>query len=328
MISIRNVPINPSTRVFVRGDLDVPIEGGNILERYRLDSMFPTLSLLLEKQAKIIIAGHVGKPNGRFVLELSTQQLLPYFNQQLGEGRFELMENLRFDPREEANDEEYAKELASKADIYVNECFSTCHRSHASIVETPKFLPSYAGLRLEKEVKVLGGLLENAQRPFVAIIGGAKLEDKKPAVSKFLEIANYVIIGGKIALNWTDPKPKNLVAPTDYVPEFKDIGPNSIAKFKEIIQEAKTVLWAGPVGVYEEDEFFRGTKEIAQEIARITAENNCFSVIGGGDTIAAVQKANLINSFSFVSTGGGAMLNFLVDGTLPGLQALNKDTND
>jgi phosphoglycerate kinase len=324
MTPILNADIKPGTRVFFRGDLDVPIENGQILEPFRLDSLLETLNYILSKNAKPIIAGHIGKPDGKVVEDLSTMQLLPYFNEKLGEGNFELLENLRFNPGEEKNDPVFAKELASKADVYVNDSFATCHRKHASIVGITEFLPSYAGCELQKEVETLGKLLKNPQRPLVAIIGGAKLESKKPVISVFLEIADFVLTGGKLGLDWKEAVPAKLILPLDYAGDNKDIGPETIKKFKDIISRAKTILWAGPMGLYEEEEFFTGTKEIAQAIAKASTEDGAFSVIGGGDTIAAVNKAGVANKFNFISTGGGAMLQYLAEGTLPGLDALNE----
>ena len=325
--TIDQANIQSGTRVFVRCDLDVPINSDGILgETYRLDAAVETLKFIISKGGMPVIAGHIGKPNGQSDPKLSTKHLLPYFNETLGEETFELLENLRFDPREETNDPTYAQELISqsKAEIYVNESFATSHRKHASIVGIPQYLPAYAGLRLQKEIETLSQLLENPQRPFVIIIGGAKLESKLPVVSRFLESADFVVLGGKLGQEWKTEIPENLVLPTDYAEDQKDIGPNTIARYIDIISRAKTILWAGPLGAYETPKFMEGTKNIAQTIIKATSENEALSIIGGGDTITACDQMELLSKFSFVSTGGGAMLQFLVEGTLPGIEALYK----
>lgn len=348
MQSLSKAPIKQGTKVFVRCDIDVPIENGVIGETFRLDNLLETLKFIIEKGGTPIIAGHIGKPEGVFKQKLSTKQLLPYFNEKLGEGKFELLENLRFDPREEQNicgvpqDEKFAKELASKAELYVNESFATCHREHASIVGIPRFLPHYAGFRLQKELTSLDKILKNPDKPFIVIIGGAKLESKMPVIEKFATTADFVLLSSLLSANWSEAIrskdlgllphetplwskeiPQNLVLSNNKDLQCKDTDPKTIEKFKEIIKTAKTILWAGPLGMYEKQEFIAGTKEIANEIALATEQNNAYSVIGGGDTIAAVNKLGLLNKFSFVSTGGGAMLQYLAEGTLLGIEALN-----
>jgi phosphoglycerate kinase len=322
MQKLQEAQIHPRAKVFVRCDLDVPIENGKILERYRLDAALETLNYIKEKGALPIIAGHIGRPGGVYEEKLSTKNLFPYFNDKLGENNFELLENLRFDLGEEQNDETYAKEMAMRADIYVNECFSTSHRKHASFVLLPRLLPRFAGFRLQKEVETLGTLVRSAQKPFVGIVGGAKLEDKMPVINKLLTICDTLLLGGKVSSSWNDIIPRNLILPSDSVDE-KDIGPQTIEKFISVISTAKTVLWAGPLGVYEEEKYINGTTKIASLISKLTKDRQLKSVIGGGDTITALERVGLLNSFSFVSTGGGAMLQFLAEGTLPGIEALN-----
>lgn len=277
----------------------------------------------MEKGGISLIAGHMGKPEGKVDEKLSTRQLFPYFNEKLGEGKFELLENLRFDPREEKNDPEYAKDLALKADIYVNESFATCHREHASITGLPKLLPSFAGFRLQKEVAALGKVLINPEKPLVVIIGGAKLESKMPVIDKFLVTADFVLLSSLLSANWSKEVPQNLIISLNKDPDCKDTDHETIAIFKEKIDTAKTILWAGPLGMYEKEEFIAGTKEIANEISELTQKSGVYSVIGGGDTISAVDKLGLLDKFSFVSTGGSAMLQYLANGTLPGIEALN-----
>src|SRR3989338_8730292 len=319
MKSIDMANLQSGIKVFVRGDLDVAIENGVIKETFRLDRLLPTLNYLKEKSAKIVIAGHIGRPQENKE-RISTQVLLPYFNAKLGEGSFELLENLRFSIGEEANDLEFAKNLSKKADIYVNDCFGTCHREHASIVGIPKFLPSYAGFNLISEITNLNKIFDPA-RPFVAIIGGAKLASKKPLVKELLKISDFVLTGGKIGLEWNDDIPANLVLPVDYARDKKDIGEKTIERFSEIISTAKTVLWAGPLGVYEEDEFNKGNMLVAKAVF----ESGAYSILGGGDIVAALNKPacagrlGLLSKFNFISTGGGAMLEYLVKHTLPGI---------
>ncbi len=323
MKSLSEAPIKSGTRVFVRCDIDVPIENGNIGETFRLNSLLETLKFIIEKGGIPVIAGHIGKPNGKFDEKLSTKHLLSYFNEKLGENTFEILENLRFDPREEQNDPEFAKELASKAEIYVNESFATCHREHASIVGLPKILPSYTGFRLQNEVEALNKLIKNPEKPLIVIIGGAKLESKMPVIDKFLVTADFVLLSSLLSANWSKEIPQNLIISHNKDMESKDIDLETIDNFKKHIQNVKTVLWAGPLGVYQEEQFIVGTREIALEVTRLTREEGVYSLIGGGDTVNAIDKLGLLDKFSFVSTGGSAMLQYLAEGTLPGISALN-----
>ncbi len=323
MTSIEKANITQGTKVLVRCDLDVPIENGAILETLRLDRALETLEYIVGKGGFPVIMGHIGKPKGTYEEKLSTKQLLPYFQERLGADNFELLENLRFDHREETNDVNFASELAKKADIYVNESFATSHRKHTSIVEITNHLEAYAGFELIKEVTTLEKIVKSAQKPLIAIIGGAKLESKKPVITKFLQIADNVLVGGKIGLEWTEKIPENLLLPADYATDNKDIGPQTISTFIEKINNSKTIIWAGPMGLFEDSTCEAGTKEIAQAIANNTKNNQVYSVAGGGDTINAIQKLNSLENFSFISTGGSAMLDFIANGTLPGLEALH-----
>ncbi len=322
MKSVTQAPITAGSKVFVRCDLDVPMQNGQPQETYRIETAIPTLKYIIERGGIPIIAGHMGKPNGKPDLALSTKQLRPFFESQLLPSDFILYENLRFLPGEEENSDEYAKQLASQADIYVNESFATSHRKHASIVGVPKYLPSYMGLRFEQEITTLTKLLKNPDHPFTVLISGIKLESKLPLASKFVKVADTVLLGGRLGLEWKDEVPSNLKLPTDYVPEQKDLGPNTVAEYLKIIEGSKTVLIAGPLGMYEVPEFAKATNEIVKKIAQLTQAGQIYSVMGGGDIIAAAQRVVDLKSFTFVSTGGGAMLQFLVDGTLPGIEAL------
>jgi phosphoglycerate kinase len=322
MKSITEATILPGTKVFVRVDFNVPIEKGVIKEAYRLEASLPTLKYIVEKKGIPVIAGHIGEPHGITSDELSTKQLASYYDAHLGKGTYELLENLRFSLGEEQNSESYARDLAEGCQIYVNEGFSVSHRKHASIVGMPLFLPSFAGFRLQQEIENLTKLITAPQHPFTAVIGGAKLESKKPTVNKFLDVADNVLLGGKLGTDWKEEVPQKLHLPEDSVEDNMDIGSKTINAYSAIIAQSKTILWAGPVGVYEKDEYFTGTKQLAISIANQT-KAGAFTVIGGGDTIAAIDKAGLLDQYSFVSTGGGAMLEFLVEGTLPGIEALN-----
>ena len=316
---IQEAPINRGTRVFVALDIDVSLKEGNIQEPYRLEAGLSTIKYILSKGGFPVIGGHLGQPHGKYSKNLSTKQLFPYFKSIFGKNDFELLENLRFDIREEENSLDFAKELASKIDVYINENFATCHREQTSIVLLPTLIPSYAGFRLQKEIIILEKLKNNAKKPLVVIIGGAKLESKMPVISAFLKTADMVLLGSKVGMEWKNGIKDNLVIPIDYAENGKDIGEKTIEKYKEVIGNAKTILWAGPLGVYEEKEFMKGTKDIAQSIV---SNKGTWSVVGGGDTLTALDTLGLLESFSFVSTGGSAMLEFLAKGTLPGIEVL------
>lgn len=325
MKSLKFANIKKDTRVFVRCDLDVPLKDNTILDDFRLQALLPSLKYIISHGGIPVIAGHLGRPKGTYNKNLSTDILKEFFNFNLGKDKYVLLENLRFDKREKENDVSFAKELAAKADIYVNESFATCHREHASIVSVPTLLPSYAGLHLEKEVKTLKDMIEKPRRPFVAVIGGAKVESKGPVIKKLLGTCDFVLVGGKIALEYKDflniNNPKLKLA-TGYIPSKLDISQETIKEFNSIIKTANSIIWAGPMGLYEEG-YTKGTKGIAESIVN----SNAFSIIGGGDTVADVRDLGLSNKFSFVSTGGGAMLDFLIKGTLPGLKVLNYENS-
>lgn len=308
------------SRVLVRCDLDVPVKDGSVAEPFRLELALETLKYIIGNGGLPIICGHMGRPKGKVDSALSTNQLKPYFQTNL-KSEFELLENLRFDPREEADDADFARDLAQKANLYVNESFATCHRKAASITGLPKFLPAYAGFRLAQEVEALKKVLEHPARPVVAIVGGAKLESKRPVIEKFAQIADAVLVGGRLALE----EPINMQKvhpPVDYV-DSKDVGPKTLTLWKDMIAPAKTIIWSGPVGMFEDDAYSIGTKTVADWCAKAT-ELGCFTLAGGGDTVAALARFGRLNDVSFVSSGGGAMLDFLVDGTLPGIEALNQ----
>ena len=320
---VDQAPIKPGTKVFVSLDIDVPIIDKTIKNTFRLDHGLKTLHYIINKGGFPIIGGHIKQPHGNYDPALSIKNLIPYYDKNLGKGKYELLENLRFDIREEQNDTEYAQMLAEKADIFVNEIFSTSHRQHASIVGIPKYLPGYAGFQLYNEVSTLSNVLTNPKKPLVAIVGGIKIESKQPAIIKFLEIADAVLVGGTLGLQWKKEKPNNLFLPTDYAYKNKDIGKRTIATYVDILKDAQTIVWAGPVGLYQEKKFSTGTKTLAHTISERTHQG-AHSIAGGGNTIEALKNFGYLDDFSFVSTGGGAMLNLLIHGTLPGIEALNQ----
>ena len=318
-------------RVLLRGDLDVPIKDGEVGEDYRIKALVPTLNYLLENRAQVLIIGHAGRPEGKLNPALSLKPIADWFSKELGEkvGFFEdlrigesenrasVLENLRFWEGEEENDPKFAQELAELGDLYVNDSFAASHRAHASIAGVPQHLPAYAGLRLAEEVKELGGVLENPERPLVFILGGAKTETKAPLVSNFAEVADSVLLGGLLMFDQSLRKITRAVFPVDAVETF-DIGPETEKKFTEIVKNAKTVVWNGPMGKWEDDKYAAGTRAVAKSLA----EHPDKTIVGGGDTIAALSAFGLLEKMGYVSMGGGAMLEFLAGKELPGLPAL------
>ncbi len=364
-------------RVLVRLDLDVPITYQKskiknqkyIEDDTRLKAGLPTLEFLLKNGAKVIIAGHLGRPRPKYQIsnikyqkeekEFSLYPVAEWFNKKLnhnsqfmlhnsslggfagweiGQNIF-LLENLRFYQGEEENDLQFAKNLANLADIYVNDAFAVSHRDNASIVGVAKFLPHFAGFQLQKEVEVLSGILENPKRPLVVIIGGAKLETKLPLVEKMHHIADYVLVGGKLA---GDVKTlfqvqhekikgrKSVLLVADLNDEGTDITPKSAENFLQIISLAKTVVWNGPLGkISDSKSEIIKSEEGSKKLAEGLVKSSAYVVVGGGDTVGFLDKICLLDSFAcmpksrcFLSTGGGAMLAFLSGETLPGLEAL------
>ncbi len=319
-------------RVFLRADLDVDVK--NQADSVRLQNLQPTVKYLLKHEAaRILIAGHIGRPTEPD-RNLSTKNLLESLKNILGQeiffqenfqqqngGKIVLFENLRFWFGEEANEKEFAKQMANLADVYINEAFAVCHRKHASIVGLPAILPHAAGLHLEKEVSELGKLLSKPQRPFVAIVGGAKLETKIPVIANLSRVADFVLVGGLIAKEFIVHGSELIVGQNvttaSLTGDGKDIDEKSIDKFAEVIKSAKTVVWNGPMG-YFEGGFGVGTKAVAQAIIK----SGSYSACGGGETVEFLAKNRLISRFSFVSSGGGAMLEFLAGRKLPGIEAL------
>lgn len=354
--SIRNATVQ-GKRVLVRVDFNVPIQDGKVVGDTRIRAALPTLEFLHQQgAAQIILLTHIGRPKGRVVKAVRVAPVAARLRE-LTTVPCELHENLRFDPREEANNESFAKELAALGDIFVNDAFADMHRAHASIVGIPKFLPSFAGLLVEKEVTHLAAALAPPQGS-VAIIGGAKFETKTPLLTTLLGMYAQVLLGGALgndilkarglpvgaSLISSMPAPialaehQQLLAPRDAVvrevganaerttlvhdlrenERIIDIGPATKAEWGKVVAEAPFVLWNGPLGVYEEG-YTDGTDALAAALVAAKVR----AVVGGGDTIAALSKHSFDTSKVFVSTGGGAMLQFLAGGgTLPGLEVL------
>ncbi|MCD6225937.1 phosphoglycerate kinase [bacterium] len=318
----------------IDSDVDLRKEGGKLVvdEDFRLRCSLPTIHFLRKNQVKkIILLGHLGRPEGKRVASLSLEPVANWFAQQLsscplfslGEttppDKLVMMENLRFWEGEEDNSPDFAQQLGKMGDVFVNDAFGVCHRAHASIVSLPKVLPSFLGIRVEGEVKALSWLKENAPAPLVFVIGGSKpgKVDYLPFLSEW---ADWLLVGGRLPALVKERKMKlaeDKVVLGKTNTEGKDINEKTIAKFKEVISLAKTIIWAGPMGVYEEKTNRKGTWEVARAIV---ANRGAFKVAGGGDTHRVLSWAGLWGEFNFVSVGGGAMLQFLRDGSLPGLQ--------
>lgn len=372
-------------RVIVRVDYNVPIVDSEITDDSRIYQSLDTILYLLKKNAKIILISHLGRPNGKYDSNLSLNivaekisQILPSVKLEFIKGDIDdntkiiiensceskifLLENVRFNPGEESGDEEFAKNIASLGDVFINDAFSVSHRDHASVSKLAKLLPSAAGFSLAKEAKSIQEFLDSAEHPKVCIIGGAKVSTKLPLIKNILDKVDKVIVGGGVGvsfaivangLNAIDPfksfsyaneildlvNTGKIYIPEDFcgiedgklfiasksnnIPGMLfDIGPRSIETIKEFVCRSKTVLWNGPVGKFEDERFAIGSREIAKCIAVNTSENRVKSIIGGGDTVAAINSCKLSKCATYVSTSGGAFLEFLEGKKLPGLQVL------
>jgi phosphoglycerate kinase len=334
----------------VRCDFNVPLdEKGNILDDFRIRQTLPTIKYLIENNAKIILMSHLdpestGVADKKYTLDKVAECLAGYLNfsiqkenncigpdaetesNKLEPGKILLLENLRFHKEETDNPPagglDFAKKLSYLGDIYVNDAFSVCHRNNASIVGVAQFLPSCAGLLLEKEIESLNKVLDNPQKPMVAIIGGKKVETKSRLIDNVSEVADFVIVSGLIAKEVGEKNIKfkyseKVLFPTGQL-DALDINEESIKTFEEKIITAKTVLWNGPFGKFEDKEYAKGTLAIAKAII----ESKAFSVVGGGETVEFLEKQGMIDKFSHVSTGGGAMMAYLSGEKLPGIVAL------
>ena len=379
-------------KVIVRVDLNVPMKDGAITETSRIEKILPTLKLLIEKEAKIIILSHIGRPKGKIISEMSlepiSKKLSQYLNKEIlfnknqinentvseinkiSNGSIMMLENIRFNEGEETNSEEFSKKISSLGDIYINDAFSCSHRSHASIEGITKHIPSYFGLQIMEEINALKKITSEIKKPVTLIIGGSKISTKIKIINNLIKKFNNIIIVGGMAntmLRHTGIKVGKsiceqdcgslikeiiensikysckITCPVDVVVsqslngkgkvkeinEIKDddiildIGFETIAKIKNIIDNSNTVLWNGPAGYYENSNFANGTKEIIRIITDKTFKDKIFSVAGGGETVAVINKFNKLDSFTFVSTAGGAFLEFLEGKELPGIKALN-----
>lgn len=323
----------------------------------RLEASLPTIKFLLQHHARIMLLSHRGRPKG-VDSPFSLKPVLPFLRKNLSEeiiffphfpeqrpanGQIMLMENLRFHNGEDSNSLSFAQKLAALGDFYVNDAFAVSHRKNASVAQLPKLLPAYAGLLLEKEIKTLSSVMTKPAQPLVLILGGAKISDKTGVIKNFLDKAAHILIGGAVANNFLAAQKINIgeslvepdmiptakkllnqshiVVPSDWLMDqnrIVDIGPETIKKFTDIISGAATVIWNGPMGLFENPKFAEGSRKIAQAIAG----SGSFSVVGGGETTELIIKMGLRNKFSFLSTGGGAMLEFLSGKKLPGIEAL------
>ncbi|HEY8645472.1 MAG TPA: phosphoglycerate kinase [Gaiellaceae bacterium] len=328
--------------VLVRSDLNVPLEDGRIADDTRIRSSLPTIELLLERGARDVrVCSHLGRPKGpddKYAIAPVRERLL----QLVGDERVTVLENTRFNPGETKNDEVFARELADGCDLFVNDAFGSAHRAHASTVGVARLLPAYAGLLLLDELRNLGKLLGEVERPFVIVSGGAKVEDKIGVLENLGSRADEVLIGGKMAedvrsknpFSFDAVLPKDVVAassfdadaetqvtPFDSLPDGwlgLDIGPETREDFARRIAGARTVFWNGPMGVFEWPKFSEGTFTVA----RALAESDGFTVVGGGDSVRAVHDAGVADRISWISTGGGASLELLEGKELPGVAAI------
>lgn len=380
-------------RVLVRVDFNVPLKGGVVVDDTRIKAALPTIEYLVQAGAKVVLMSHLGRPQGEGYEE--AYSLLPVAKHlaslidapvafasdtvgasahekiaQMNNGDIVVLENLRFDKREKKNDEEFCHELASLADIYVNDAFGTAHRAHASTAGVAALLPAYAGFLLNKEVTTLGDMLKQPKRPFVAILGGSKVSDKIKVIDALIDTCDTLIIGGGMCFTflmaqgkavgsslkeqeWVERaqemlqkaqnKGVSLLLPSDVVVASKfaedaqtkvvsvneipedmmglDIGPETIKTYASVIAQAKTVFWNGPMGVFEMKAFEEGTKQVARAVAE---NKEADTIIGGGDSVAAVNKFNLASCMTFISTGGGASMELVQGEKLPGVEALRK----
>lgn len=389
--------LDPAGRtVLVRADLNVPLDGTQIVDELRIVSSIPTIQRLRDAGARVVLMSHLGRPKGQVVEELRLQPVADRLSAlletdvryaqdtvgpqahatvaDLADGGVALLENLRFDPGETANSPEFADALASLGEMYVDDAFGAAHRAHASVVGIPpRVAQSAAGLLLESELRALSRLLESPESPFVAILGGAKVSDKIAVIESLLPRIDHLLIGGAMCYTFLGAcggdvgrsrveedqfstakdlmnkasqhevqihLPSDIVAaadfeedadhrvvPADSIPKGYlglDIGPDTTKAYAAVVEQAQTVLWNGPMGVFEWDAFASGTKGVAQAMA----DSDAFTVIGGGDSASAVRQMGLDDAFSHVSTGGGASLEFLEGNVLPGVAALRRQDDD
>ena len=390
MKSIESLENIENKKIILRLDLNVPILNGKITDTNRIEKIIPTLNFLVKKKAKIIIISHVGRPNGKIVKELSLEPVSLIIRDKIkknvsllkenifnlnksdifknSDDEIVLLENIRFYPQEEANDDKFSKKLASLGEIYVNDAFSCSHRDHASVSKITKYLHSYSGIQINTEVNALNKITNDIKRPVTCIIGGSKISSKINIIKNLIPKFNNIIIVGAMANNifkyknlkignsmyeknieniiqeifaYADENNCKIYFPIDIKVGKKlndrpiekeleeiedddmilDIGSKTLVEIKKIIDESSTILWNGPLGYFENENFSSGSLEVAKYIAN--KGDKIFSVVGGGDTVAVINSLNIINKFDFVSTAGGAFLEFLEGKDLPGIKALN-----
>jgi phosphoglycerate kinase len=392
-LSIRDLELS-GKRVFIRADFNVPLANGKVEDDTRIRATLPTLKLAIDRGARLVIASHLGRPKGKPESKYSLAPVAERLKERLGKpvifasdcvgeepesrskalknGHVLLLENVRFHAEEEKNDEGFSRQLAALCDgIYVDDAFGSAHRAHASVVGITKFVrQAAAGLLMEQELEYLGKALTNPERPFVAILGGAKVSDKIEVIQNLIKIANTILIGGAMAYTFFRAKGfttgkslveedkidlaltllgeavergSRIVLPVDHILARSteegaqtqltgvegtpadwmglDIGPKTIELFGKEISRARTIVWNGPLGMFEKPAFARGTMEIARAVADATT-NGATSIVGGGDSVAAIEQAGLADRISHISTGGGASLEFLAGQKLPGVEAL------
>jgi phosphoglycerate kinase len=340
--SVREAEVG-GKHVLVRADLNVPLENGRVADDTRIRKALPTLEYLLEREAaEVAVCSHLGRPKGPDPA-LSMTPVARRLRELLPDERLDVLENTRFDPGETKNDPEFARKLAEGHDLFVQDAFGSVHRAHASTVGVAKLLPAYAGLLLERELEELGKLLGEVERPFVLISGGAKVEDKLGVLKNLGGRADTVLVGGKMAEQLREQNPLGFpvelpldvvaaaafeadadakVVPYDELPEGwlgLDIGPATQKAFAKEIAKAKTIFWNGPMGVFEWPRFAKGTKAVAEAVAGADA----FSVVGGADSIRALNELGLTDRVSWASTGGGAALELLEGKELPGVSVID-----
>ncbi len=312
-MQVINQSLISGKKVILRYDIDVAL---NPLEDYKLKAGLPTLNLCLENAQSVVLIGHVGRPEGRVVPALSVGPIRQWFSTQ--GFNLNIVENLRFDLREEACDLDFAKELAAMGDFYINEAFSAYHPAVSTTI-LPTLLPHAAGLRFVEEVRVLMGVRENPKKPFVAIMGGAKVEDKLSVIEVLAQKADAVLVGGKLIAEIREQNielPENVLVGRLTEDGF-DITLETVDAWRNLIKGAKLVVWNGPLGKFEDPK-----NDSTKKIGKIVVETDAETIVGGGDTISALNQAGILDKISLVSVGGGAMLKFLADGTLPTIQAL------